>query len=299
MLNFKSIELTDYSLLKKYLKDEKELSCENSFPNLFLWHGDILNKYLIYQDALIIKTQDKDKVLYRLPIGSNFNSVMELLRDPQTKNLPDFYCYEGETFKNFRKQYGDEFEILECRDEFEYIYKSEDLINLSGKKFHSKRNHISSFSKKYNWRYERITEQNIDKVNECAKKWYLENAEKSDDSLSIDKNESKTLIKNMESLDLVGGAIFVDEEVVAFTIGTSINDRIFDIMVEKALPEFATAYAVINREFAKNELFGYEFINREDDMGIEGLRKAKLSYKPEILLKKYYCYYKGKRNEKK
>lgn len=292
-MEFKNIELKDYQKLKKHLQNDNELSCENSFANLFLWHGDIHNSFTLIGETLIVKTQDRDNVLYRLPLGENFTLAMESLRK-ELGNLPDFYAFDGETFEKFKAQYGDEYEICECREEFEYIYKTEDLAYLSGKKYHSKRNHISSFSKKYDWHYEKISGTNIEKVNDCAKKWYKEHNENVGGAISIDKTESKLLIANMDELDLVGGAIFIDDEVVAFTIGTAINNRVFDVMVEKALPEFATAYSVINREFAKNELISYEYINREDDMGVEGLRKAKLSYKPEILLKKYYCHYKGK-----
>ncbi len=292
-MEFKKIELSDYQKLKKYLQNDDELSCENSFANLFLWHGDYHNSFSVSGTSIIIKTQDRDTVLYRLPIGDDFINAMEGLRD-KNGDLPDFYAFDGDAFDKFKANYSDEYEIRECRDEFEYIYKTVDLAYLSGKKYHSKRNHISSFSKKYNWRYERITDENIEKINECARSWYQAHTETVGGEISIDKNESKLLIQNMDELDLVGGAIFVEDTAVAFTIGTALNNKVFDIMVEKALPEFATAYSVINQEFAKNELMKFEYINREDDMGVEGLRKAKLSYKPEILLKKYYCYYKGK-----
>lgn len=292
-MELKNIELNDYQKLKKYLQNDNELSCENSFANLFLWHGDYRNSFSLINDCLIIKTQDGDNVLYRLPLGNDFNKAMESLRIINGA-LPNFYAFDGQAFDKFKSKYSDYYEIYECRDEFEYIYKTDDLANLSGKKYHSKRNHISAFSKKYNWRYERIDDSNVEKINECAKKWYQAHNENDKGTISIDRDESKLLIENMNELDLVGGAIFVDNNAVAFTIGTPLNNRIFDIMVEKALPEFSTAYSVINREFAKNELLSYEYINREDDMGVEGLRKAKLSYKPEILLKKYYCYFKGK-----
>ena len=98
------------------------------------------------------------------------------------------------------------------------------------------------------------------------------------------------MFQNLETLELLGGAIFVDDKVVAFTLGSKISDEIFDIHIEKALKDYAEAYTVINQQFAKNELSEYKYINREDDLGIEGLRKAKLSLKPCMLLKKYLCY---------
>lgn len=292
MLDLKDITIKDYEVLKEYLSDENELSCENSFANLYLWHGNIPNQYDIINGSLIIKTQDYDKIMFRIPLGGNIRLTMGEICEHYNNRYPDFYGYEGQAFEKFISIYGDEFEITECRDDFEYLYLSENLIKLSGKKYHSKRNHISAFSKNYNWHYEPITEENLEKIKLCAKEWYTQNGDKMDSTLSVDKDESKLLLSNMKDLSLKGGAIFVDQKVVAYTIGTAINSRVFDIMIEKALPDYATSYSVINREFAKNELSGYEFINREDDMGIEGLRRAKLSYKPAKILKKYICSYK-------
>ena len=294
MLNLKDIKINDYEVLKGYLSFDDELSCENSFANLYLWHGNLPNQYDIVDDSLIIKTQDYDKIMLRIPLGGNMKSAMEAIYKHFNNRFPDFYAYEGAAFDNFLSEYGNHFKIEEIRDDFEYVYLTDDLIELSGKKYHSKRNHISAFSKKYNWRYESITEENIEEIKLCAKEWYQKNNQKMDGTLSVDKDESKLLLSNMRELNLKGGAIFVDDKVVAYTVGTAVNNNVFDIMIEKALPEYATAYAVINREFAANELSGYRFINREDDMGIDGLRKSKLSYKPVKILKKYICSYKEK-----
>lgn len=295
MLEFKNITIDDYKILKKYLCNEKELSCENSFANLFLWHGNMPNQYDLVGETLIIKTQDNDKILFRVPLGGDLQKAMDAIYSYYNNSFPDFYGYEGETFDKFRADFGDKFDIVECPNDFEYLYLSENLIELSGKKYHSKRNHISSFTKNFDWHYETIGNDNIKKIRYCAEEWYQKNSDKMNGTLSVDKNESMLLLSKMNDLELKGGAIFVDGKAVAYTIGTEINESAFDIMIEKALPEYATAYAVINREFAKNELSGYKYINREDDMGIEGLRKAKLSYKPEKILKKYMCFYrKGK-----
>ena len=138
------------------------------------------------------------------------------------------------------------------------------------------------------WVFKAITAENIGDVKLCAEKWYMENAGREDRYLRCEKRGIETILDNMELLGVRGGAIYVEGKVVAFTLGSRISDDIFDIHIEKALSDYAEAYTVINREFART-LEGYKYINREDDMGLEGLRKAKLSYKPAILLKKYAC----------
>ena len=167
------------------------------------------------------------------------------------------------------------------------------MAELSGKKYHSKRNHISTFSKKYNWEYKSIDKSLIPKVLECANNWYNENNDRMDKYMSFEREAVNVLLQNREVLQIRGGAILVDGDVVAFTLGSKINDDTFDIHIEKALKEFSEGYAVINREFAKNELSDFLYVNREDDMGLEGLRKAKLSYKPHLLIKKYICKPRG------
>ena len=202
--------------------------------------------------------------------------------------MPSFWLQEGERLSEFQEKYSQQYIFRESRDAADYIYLQSDLANLSGKKYHSKRNHINAFSKKHNWHYEEITQNNIENVRLCAEKWYKENADKEDSFLLCEKKGIGTMLDNMERLSLKGGAIIVDSNVVAFTLGSAINDTVFDIHIEKALKDFAEAYTVINREFAAS-LSDYKYINREDDMGLEGLRKAKLSYKPEIILKKYFA----------
>ena len=110
-----------------------------------------------------------------------------------------------------------------------------------------------------------------------------------DEELKTEMRGVQLMLDNMEYLDIKGGAILIDDDVIAFALGSAINDQIFNIHSEKALSGFDAAYTVINREFARKNAQGYKYINREDDLGIDGLRKSKLSYKPQILLQKYIC----------
>ena len=237
---------------------------------------------------LIIKSGKGEDSSYRLPFGNDFLRGIELVREYSGEKYPDFWVQEGARLDNFKAHFGDKYIFEENRDAFDYIYLRADLANLSGKKYHSKRNHISAFSKKQDWVFRPITAENIADVKLCAEKWYKENADREDKYLRCERCGVETILDNMELLGVRGGAVYVGENVVAFTLGSKISGEIFDIHIEKALNDYAEAYTVINREFART-LTEYKYINREDDMGLEGLRKAKLSYKPAILLKKYAC----------
>ena len=202
---------------------------------------------------------------------------------------PYFYAQEGARLDEFKRLFGNDYIFCEYRDAFDYIYSREDLATLKGKKYHSKRNHISAFSKQYNWKYEKVDSSNTDKVKECAKKWYEENKDRFDDTMECEQKGLYMLLDNMRAFSARAGMITVYGNAVAFTVGTPLNENTFDIHIEKALKSYETAYTVINQQFAENELRDFEYINREDDLGLAGLRKAKLSYKPQKLLKKYFC----------
>ena len=286
-MKFKKIELHDKEKLEPFFKSANELTCEISFNNLLVWQQLYNNCYCIDDGILYLKSYDENIETYSVPFGDVSKGMKKII--DHCGRLPDMWAQEGARFNKFKELYGEFYDIYESRNEFDYIYNSSDLINLSGKKYHSKRNHISSFTKNYNWYYEDITPDNIQKVKECAKKWYNENSDRMDEELKSEMAGTQLMLNNMEYLGINGGAILVDGNVVAFTLGSEINTKIYNIHTEKALSGFDTAYTVINKEFAARNCGNYIYINREDDLGIEGLRKSKLSYKPEILLPKYIC----------
>ena len=288
MLKFKKTEIGDIEVFKKYIGFSGELSCESAFVNLLIWQSAYNNMWAEEDGQLIIKSGKGVDSSYRLPFGNDFLKGINLIREYSGEEYPDFWVQEGKRLDNFKANFGDKYVFEENRDAFDYIYLREDLANLSGKKYHGKRNHISAFSKKHNWSFKPITAENTEDVKLCAEKWYKENADREDKYLRCEKQGVITILDNMELLGVRGGAVYVDGRVVAFTLGSRISDEIFDIQLDKALSDYAEGYTVINREFART-LTEYKYINREDDMGLEGLRKAKLSYKPAILLKKYAC----------
>lgn len=286
-MNFKKIELDDKEKLEVFFKNAQELTCEIAFINLLIWQPLYNNYYCIEDDTLYLKTCSNNNESYSVPFGNVAKGLEKIIKSEN--NFPNIWAQEGERFQTFKRLYGEYYDFHEIPSEFDYIYNSSDLINLSGKKYHSKRNHISSFSKQFNWHYEDIASDNIEKVRECARIWYRQHNGDADVGLTSEMHGIYFMLKNMDTLDVTGGAIIVDSKVVAFTLGSPINNNIYDIHIEKAILGYETAYTVINREFASHNLNDYRYINRENDLGIDGLRKSKLSYKPEIILPKYLC----------
>ncbi len=288
MLDFKKIEIDDIDKWDKYTEGSDDISSESSFVNLLVWSEIYQNEIAFDGSTVFIKSRSNDFDTFRLPLGGDLNEGLKKIEEYSGDSTHGFWNADCETLRSLPKQFFEKYDRHSSRDTADYIYLQSDLAELSGKKYHSKRNHISAFGKKHNWQYEPITNENISLVRECADAWYNENSKKLDRYMLCEKNGIELMLQNMERLHIKGGAIVTDGKVVAFTLGSPINKNVFDIHIEKALGDYAEAYAVINREFAAKELADYTYINREDDMGIEGLRKAKLSYKPQMLVEKFY-----------
>jgi hypothetical protein len=291
-LDFKTPEISDYSKIIKFLSPfaKSSMSCEITPMTLLIWKNYYHQKIAFLDDMMFVSLGENSEI-FLLPFANNMEKAVNILKDyTKSQNRPlVFLGAEGIRLDTFNSIFCEDFSQTESRDDFEYLYLTENLKNLSGKKFHSKRNHISTFSKNYAWSYETLSHNNLPEVLKMADKWTEQMKKITEDSASIEVENSalKEYLPLMDTLNLRGGCIRVNNEIVAFTFGSPINSSVFDIHVEKALPEFRTAYSLINREFIVNELSDFKYVNREDDMGLEGLRKAKLSYHPDILLKKY------------
>lgn len=287
MLEFREIKIEDAEKIKNRIKSENENSSENSFVNLVVWQKDNSNMWAENDGMLFLKFGWGAGELFSLPFCEDLEKGIAKLKEYSSLPLV-FWAQEGEKFSEFKEKFADKYTFEEIRNTFDYLYLRDDLALLSGSKYHSKRNHISAFSKKFSWEYKEITKENIKDIKECAALWYNESERPNAKYIETEKTGLSLLLDNMEELSLLGGVIYAEGKAVAFTLGSALNDHTFDIHIEKALASHKGAYAVINNEFAKR-LEGFKYLNREDDLGIEGLRKAKLSYKPEKLIKKYIC----------
>jgi hypothetical protein len=287
---FSKITIEDMDTIADFLsKAPNEISCDATFVNLLIWQEKYGNTYAVQDGQLFMKIDKSGDKVFALPFGGNMADGLSRLNEYLGGDLPVFHAQEGGRLEEFRRIVGDKYIFEENRNDFDYIYSQKELAELSGKKYHGKRNHIASFSKKFAWRYERIIADNLEDIRNCAYRWYDKNNLRDNIDMRIEEKGILLLLDNWELLKLTGGCIFADGEIAAFTIGTPINNEIFDIHIEKALPEYPGAYNVINCEFAR-ELSAFKYINREEDLGLEGLRRAKLSYYPIRLVKKYFCH---------
>ncbi|MDR1753685.1 MAG: phosphatidylglycerol lysyltransferase domain-containing protein [Eubacterium sp.] len=290
MLEFRDIELNDKPLADKHLRYSDYMGCEYSFGNNYTWK-DIYN----------LKVCDtKDFYLLENIYGFIFPAgeidikylIEELKKYTYKKNKPlCFSSMNREKMELLVSLYGDSVMIESNRDLYDYIYTFEALSTLSGKKLHSKRNHLNRF-RENNWSYEPVGSKNIDECVAMSQKWCEINKCGKDSDKAAEICAVNLGLKHYFDLGFKGGLLRVDGEVQAFTFGEHLNSSAFVVHAEKAFTEFQGTYPAINYEFVNHECSGYKYINREEDMGEPNLRKAKLSYKPEIFVEKYKVTFK-------
>ena len=301
MILFEFPTLGDAAWINQALKQAQFQSCEYNFATITMWWKSYGIKCANVNGYMVGMSESSHHAVYFYPAGKDALHVTEDLRrvfdiikeDAAQRNKKMCIIASGQEQRAVLEQlFGEKATFGLDRDYCEYIYSRQKMVDLSGKKLHGKRNHISYFVKNFNWSYESMSEQNIPDCLAMNQEWEKIEHTLQDDSeiktLDWEKDGISDALHHLKELGIVGGVLRIDGRVVAFTYGSPISDTVFDIQVEKAFADIRGAYPMINREFAKNELSDYQWVNREEDMGHEGLRKAKLSYYPEILLEKYY-----------
>ena len=291
MITFRKVELEDQEVFQKYFKMNNCRGCEYTFANLYLWSQFYHVKAAVACDMLLTMSEWEDRLSFCFPIGDRENAAAAL------KEL-DAFC--GERQKPFRlhgvtpgqfefleKLYPGRFEIAYQRDSADYIYETEKLAKLPGKKYHGKKNHINKFLKTYaSWSYEPIDDENREECFQMALNWRRLNGCEEDEEKNAEMCVTLNSLRLYRELGLRGGLLRADGEVVAFSIGEPVTEDTFVVHIEKAYAPVPGAYPMINQQFVMHEAAGYAYVNREEDVGEEGLRRAKLSYHPVFLEEK-------------
>ncbi len=293
-VQFKRAQLEDKEIITRYFTNHTSRSCERTFANVFLWSRKYPVTWAIVEQTLVFKSEDEEHLAFAFPAGEpeNVKKALEVLMQYSAqRNVPfQMYNVTPEYYAQLEEWYPGRFQIEYVRDDADYVYESEKLATLSGKKLHGKRNHINKFKATYEgrWSYEKMTRDNVEDCFQMALKWREENGCEEDSEKRSEMCVTLNSLRLLEELELTGGVLRIDDEVVAFTIGEPICKDTFVVHIEKAFADVQGAYPMINQQFVEHECMNYRYINREEDTGSEGLRKAKLSYRPAFMVEKGY-----------
>lgn len=309
MIKFKDVTVADKALIQSFTLWGVRQNCDLSFANLISWRFLYNTQFAVVNDYLVFRFYAGRHLAYMAPVARPKQRPDGTMRvEPcdecsaeVIRAMHDDAIAMGHPFLmlgvcNYMRDviethFPDVFDIKTERDYSDYIYERDKLVNLSGKKLQSKRNHINKFKSLYpDYEYRELTPELIPQCLELERQWRSaavgDGGDGQEDDLSEELRSMTRAFNRWSELGLFGGSIFVGGRMVAFTYGCPINHNTFDVCVEKADVNYEGAFSIINQEFAKHIPEQYFYINREEDLGDEGLRKAKLSYRPDILLEK-------------
>ena len=291
MLDFRRITPEDRELIHNNLYLAKGHGSEYSFANLFLWADQ---KVAVFEGAPVFFSRFGEWLSYLLPQGTDLEQAVSALRqDAHERNIPfRLFGLTPREVEQLSFLFPGEFTFRSMRNSFDYVYDIDRLAELHGKKLQSKRNHCNRFEANFpDYEILPLTEELLPLCRELTQKWYVSHEESHPETnFDGEKAAISKAFANFSALHMEGIALKTADGIVAFSMGNRIREDTFDVNFEKAIGEIHGAYPMVNREFARRIREDYpevRFLNREDDMGLEGLRKAKESYFPDLLLEKY------------
>lgn len=292
MIPYTKIALEQQAEYNRYLMSGRERGCEYSFVNLFLWGRQ---QAAVTEGFLTIFSQFEKRTVYPFPVGQgDLKSVLDaIIHDAKARGiLCRLSGMTAEECMRLEELYPGQFRFYPDRNSCDYVYKIEDLATLNGRKYQKKRNHLNKFKQLHpTCVLSPITEENLEAVQEMVQKWYdAKQAENPQEDYHLERRALRRALTHMQQLGLEGAVLTENGQILAMTMASRLSEDTFDVHFEKALDE--SAYVAINQAFAAHLRDKYphlRYLNREDDMGIPGLRKAKLSYQPDHLVVKFWA----------
>ena len=290
-MQFHEITAADGEWARPRLEGAGFKSCEFAFANVYMWRHVYGTEIAEYQGYVVARNIGRTHHHFLYPVGgTDLEAVLSAcVQDALTAGKePMFYSIPESEVPMIEALFPGKFAFSESRDEQDYLYLSSDLQELPGKIFQKKRNHISRFGKDHpDYVFEPITPENLPEVRDFNNRWCETYGCDADEGLAREHRAIEMVFDHYFELGLVGGLIRTEGQLVAFCYGSKISDEVLGTHVEKAWHDVNGAYPIINCEYARAFGGAYTYINREEDLGEEGLRKAKLSYNPAILEKKF------------
>ncbi len=293
VLQFKDLTIDSRAELEPFFDLREIKSCEYNFNVMFIWAKVNRIQYAVTGNYAILSEVMNDRFITLMPLCQEqyFKEATEgLIEYYRTNNLKLSIYVADQIFAHFMDEnYPDRFDVVSDRDFCDYIYDGDKLRTLIGNKYSKKRNHLNAFYAEYEGRYayRKLTQDDKSLVCSFLRSW-VKNKEDVSEALDEELEAICRVIDHLGQLDIKCGGIFVDGQLEAFSVGSVINKgREAVIHVEKANESIRGMYPLINTVFLKEEFPEVEWVNREEDLGLEGLRKAKLSYNPIEVLEKY------------
>ena len=300
------MNLQDFKYLSDNLNTSGLSGSDSSIANIFLLQEKYNTQLKIANNVLFryyYGDENRSGYGFPLPLKSASedwlkNALDFIFEDAKAQNQKVSFCLITQEQKKQINECLEKFfpekkiEWKTNRNDCDYIYLRQNLDELPGSRFQKKRNHVSRFNRIYgnNWKFKSYPQNDIAAdILEVSQKWYEEKDGDKMDVLRLEHESIVTALENSQLLGLTGGVLYINDKPAAMTLAAPISDDVLDVIYEKSIEEYEKngAYAVINQQFAKRNQ-SYLYFNREEDMGVEGLRKAKLSYKPDIILDKFY-----------
>ena len=292
MIDFQRLDLSEKARFDEILMNCGQRGCEYTFVNLFLWGRQ---KAAFVADRLLVQSQFDRKCVYPFPMGSgDLKTALDaIIADARERGIP---CYltslKPEECEIVESLYPGCFSFHMARDNFDYVYDINGLADLKGRKYQKKRNHLNNFRKANpDIAFIPMDEADPKELETMLEQWYIRHLEANPDmDYHLEQVAIGRAMKFRKELGMEGLVLLVEDKIIAFAMGSRMNADTFDIHFEKALDE--AAYPAINQGFATHLREKYpelKWLDREDDMGLEGLRKAKLSYNPDMMIEKYWA----------
>lgn len=293
-MDFSPVRLEDRPILHPIIRQWDIESSDSCFTNLFMWQNSVDIAYALDDLALYIRFCGEDQRCFFLPPilkeknGDFAQALSNIIACMDARGIPFRMRGINERAKGWMEEaMPGRFAFVHERDTDDYVYESEKLINLSGKKFHGKRNHIKKFLSFYPYEYEPYDAQkHAEACLELNERW----SEKKDDNegfMSDDFEAMERALRYAKELELKGGVVYIAGKLEAFTLGEQITKDMALIHIEKANHEIQGLYPFINQHFVEQCWSELKYINREEDMGVENIRRAKESYYPDRMIEKY------------
>lgn len=287
-MEFKPFRIEDKARIDSYfaVHHYEQIAC--TFNTLFLWQDAYQTSWAEQDGILFVRAGTGKDTFFMPPFAKeeeNFVHGLALIHEEYDKLGLPFRLKSASSWvtEQIERLVPGKYDFIEDRDNEEYIYRTEDMIRLPGKKLRMKKNHLNGFLRQYaDYQYEAITKENLEDAKAGIHDWFLRHGDIEEEEQAI-----KRCFDHWDALGVKGAVIRIYGKVEAFTNGDSINEKMAHIIFEKANPEIRGLYQAINRDFLMHEFADTEFVNREEDLGLPGLREAKMGYHPDHLTEKY------------